>query len=433
MNTATAANPATLFGSACVRAGQRRLAQDPEVPALVAAYARADTDARRAAASHERLVALCRPAAEQIARTYVSGEADVADVTQEALITLTFRLPQLRDPYAFPQWFAAVVRNAARQHLRRERGRRGQLSLDAPSTRTRAFNDEDSSPGFTRDLIDPAAAEAFSAAENRLLLQRLLRLVPHEQRAALTLSYIEGLSHDQIGRELRLSARAVEGLAYRGIRRLQVITGQCTEEPEEMLTWCGTCRRPLVSVLEAGWSPSVPFEQRIRCAGCTPPGVWLHIGTASYGRYASLDDVLEVTGIQCAHQVRRWAQRKARGDDPRCWRCTTPLVYGRFWWSPPWRRGGQAKYMLSWQCLVCPVEGSPVFVQLSSVGSALDPRWRAFTRSAPRRVYGPERLITEGGEERLVVTAFDPDTGRHAEAHVACEALTVRTLEITAA
>lgn len=89
--------------------------------------------------------------------------------------------------------------------------------------------------------------------------------------------------------------------------------------------------------------------------------------------------------------------------------------------------------MLSWQCPVCPVEGSPVFVQLSSVGSALDPRWRTFTRSAPRRVYGPERLITEDGEERLVVTAFDPDTGRRAEVRVACEALEVRALETSPA
>ena len=89
--------------------------------------------------------------------------------------------------------------------------------------------------------------------------------------------------------------------------------------------------------------------------------------------------------------------------------------------------------MLSWQCPACNVEGSPVFVQLGSVGSALDPRWQSFQRSAPRRVYGPERLITQDGEERLVMTAFDPDTGRQAAAHVACEALEVRTLEITPA
>jgi hypothetical protein len=89
--------------------------------------------------------------------------------------------------------------------------------------------------------------------------------------------------------------------------------------------------------------------------------------------------------------------------------------------------------MLSWQCPGCNVQGSPVFVQLGSVAAALDPRWQAFTRSAPRRVYGPEGLIAEQGEERLAMAAFDPDTGRQAVLHVACEALEVRTLEITPA
>ena len=424
---------ATLFGPACARASQWQLARDPEVPALVEAYVRAGSDARRAAASHERLVALCRPAAEQIARMYVRGDADVADVTQESLIALTFRLPQLRDPHAFPQWFATVVRNAARQHLRRERARRGLFSLDSPGM-SGSYHDEVGLPAeSTLEVVDPAAAEAFSAAENRHLLRRLLRLIPHDQRAALTLSYLDGLSHDQVGRELRVSARAVEGLAYRGLRRLQSITRQCTEGPEELLAWCDTCHRPLVSVLGPGWSPDVPFEQRVRCAGCTPAGVWIHISSAPYGRYASLDDVLELTGVQCAQQAHRWARRRARGDDPRCWRCDTPLAYERDWWTPPWRRGRPATYMLSWQCPACPIERSPMFVQLGAVGAALDPRWRAFARSAPRRVYGPERLVTEDGEERLVVTAFDPDTGRRAVVRVACEALAVRALEIAPA
>jgi hypothetical protein len=74
-----------------------------------------------------------------------------------------------------------------------------------------------------------------------------------------------------------------------------------------------------------------------------------------------------------------------------------------------------------------------MFVQLGSIGAALDPRWAAFRRSAPRHAYGPERLVNEDGEERLVVTAWDPDTGRRAVLHVASEALDVRKLEITPA
>jgi len=72
-------------------------------------------------------------------------------------------------------------------------------------------------------------------------------------------------------------------------------------------------------------------------------------------------------------------------------------------------------------------------VHLGNTAAALHPQWRAFTRSARYLAYGPDRLVKENGEEILVVTAWDVETGRQGTLHVACEALAVRRVEITPA
>src|SRR5687767_10168176 len=88
--------------------------KDPEISALAAGYVRAERNSARAAGSLERLVSLCSPVAAEIARSYTHQEANVADIVQNALLSLSRHLPQLREPEAFPQWFTTLVHNAAR-------------------------------------------------------------------------------------------------------------------------------------------------------------------------------------------------------------------------------------------------------------------------------------------------------------------------------
>lgn len=417
----------SLFARPCLRTGQRRLAEDPEVPGLVSAYLRADADARREAASMDRLLELCRPAAEQIARGYLRSEEDVADVVQEGLFLLARRLPQLRETAAFPAWFAQVMNNAARQWLRRERAHREELSLDRPPRWDGRWGGSERLP---LDVADRATLDDLSDVENRVTVRRYLQLVPDQQRAALSLAYLDGLSHERVGRELGVTARGVEGLAYRGLQRLQAIAAQCTDGPEPMGLACTKCRMPLEGVLLPGDGPDLPLLLRVRCAGCMPTGVWMNSSSVRYGHYALLDDAWERSGVECLRQALAWAERRRRGDGPHCWRCATPLTHDRHWWTPPWRAGGRAYYMLSWQCGTCRIPYSPMHVQLGNTAAARHPRWRAFVRSARYLDFGPERLVAEGGEDVLVVTAWDAETGRRGTLRVACEALAVRRVEI---
>ena len=421
---------ARLFAPSRVRTGQRRLADDPEVPSLVAAYARAEVDATRAAASMERLVQLCRPAAEQIARGYLRSEDDVQDVAQESLILLARYLPQLREPGAFPAWFAQLAHNAARQWLRRERDRRSALSLDGT---TRAGSPASDFATHPLDPADRAALDALNDVENRATVGRFLKLLPGRQRAALSLTYLDGLTHERIGREIGVTPRAVEGLAYRGLRRLQAIAAQCTDEPEPMGLTCASCRRPLVAVLIPGDGPDRPFVLRVRCAGCTPAGHWTHSSSVPFERYALLDDAWERSGVDCLEQALAWAEQRRRGVGPHCRWCATPLLYEPHWWVSAWRPRASPCYMLSWRCPSCRIPYSPMHVQLGNTAATTHPQWNAFKRTARYLAYEPERIVQENGEDVLVVTAWDVETGRQGTLRVACDALAVRRVDITPA
>jgi RNA polymerase sigma-70 factor (ECF subfamily) len=412
----------------CPRAAQQRLGHDAEVPALVAAYA--EREAARAAAALDRLLALCAPAAAEIARSYVAQEADVADIAQDALLALSRHLRQLREPAAFAHWFATLAHNAARQWLRRERARRAERSLDVPA-RSAWLGDE--LPESPLDVPDPAAAAAFLALEARDQLHRLLGTLPHDQRAALALAYLEGRSHEQIARELGVTPRAAEGLVYRGLRRAQAVAAQCTDGPQELATWCPLCgARRLVAMLQPGFSPAMPFWWRVRCPGCNPPGEWMSKSTEPFGRYATLEEMAWEGSHWGARLARRWARAALSpgGPQPSCWRCGAPLTRECDWHTPPRLAGVRSLYVLRWYCRNCGDPTTPFVSDLATCAATLVPEWLALRRAAPRLRYGQERLVRVAGDDRVNLTAWDEDTGRRVTLAIDCATLEARSVEV---
>src|SRR3989442_15317804 len=77
-HTHTRCDPGEVMAPARTR--WRAFAEDAEVGVLVDHVVVAQRDAAVARASLERLLALCRPVAEQIARTYVRSDDDVSDM-----------------------------------------------------------------------------------------------------------------------------------------------------------------------------------------------------------------------------------------------------------------------------------------------------------------------------------------------------------------
>jgi RNA polymerase sigma-70 factor (ECF subfamily) len=101
-------------------------------------------------------------------------------------------------------WFFAIAANAARDALRRRKVR-GERPMN-----------EEIDPSFEPALPDPALAKALGEA---------LGALPAEQREAVLLHKLEGLSFDEIGRALGITTGAAKLRAHRGYEKLRAALG----------------------------------------------------------------------------------------------------------------------------------------------------------------------------------------------------------------
>jgi RNA polymerase sigma-70 factor (ECF subfamily) len=381
----------------------RGLADDDEAQELVARVVAARRDGAAARASLERLLVRCRPLAKRIAGTYVRSEADAADMVQEALLSAARHLPGLRDPRAFPHWFAALAHNACRQWLRRERRhRQGHADLPGDPDEPAAWE----LLGFR----DAHADAAFDAIEARDRLVQLLRLLPPRERGVVARAYLDDRPQHEIARREGVSSKAVESLLYRGIRRLRAVATQCGAEPQELALWCPRCgQRRLVARLEPGNGPEWPIHVRAACPGCAAGRSDVGLALA---RYPTLEGAL----------VDGWAALGAelrdvvRAPAPRC-ACGGPVRL-----AP----GSDLLARVTWSCERCRAYGVG---GLESVAAG-QPAWRAFWLATPRMRLGPARAVGRDSEARIELTAWDTASGRTATLALARGTLAVLALEV---
>lgn len=129
----------------------------------------------------------------------VGNPEDAADVTQEVFIKVWKHLPSFRGESGFATWLYRLTDNTAIDLLRREKKRRGDSSLD----------DEES---FCVLPADPAPTP-HQAAEQKELQQAVadgLRQLSEEHRQVLVMREINGLSYEEIGDILGLTAGTVK-------------------------------------------------------------------------------------------------------------------------------------------------------------------------------------------------------------------------------
>lgn len=145
----------------------------------------------------DEIVARHGPFALRVATRFMTDQSLAQDVAQEAMIRAWTQSRQFHAGRArFTTWLYRIVIN---------------LCID----QRRRAQPEPTPEGF--DPIDPAAglSEQMEAKELQIALAQALDELPPRQRAAMTLVYDEGLSGDQAGRVLGVSAKAVERLLAR--------------------------------------------------------------------------------------------------------------------------------------------------------------------------------------------------------------------------
>jgi RNA polymerase sigma-70 factor (ECF subfamily) len=154
----------------------------------------------------EALVHRHQTAVYRVALRMLGSAADAEDAAQEALVQAWRALSTFRGESAFSTWLYRIVANRC-LHARAAR----RLTLALPEV-----------------LIDPAGdpVEAVARSERLHALARGVLALPPEQRAALVLRELEGLSYEQIAQVLGVTVPAVKGRIHRA--RLGLLEASAT-------------------------------------------------------------------------------------------------------------------------------------------------------------------------------------------------------------
>jgi RNA polymerase sigma factor (sigma-70 family) len=134
----------------------------------------------------------------RFARTLCSTPEDAEDAAQEALIVLYRKIGTLRATAALGSWMFQIVRN--------ECVRRSRIALRRPSSAA---------------MVEPSAEDTALA---HLEIERIVDSIsglPPEQRAALVLRDIQGLSGAATAQALGLSRAAMKSRLHRGRETLR--------------------------------------------------------------------------------------------------------------------------------------------------------------------------------------------------------------------
>lgn len=150
---------------------------------------------------------------------YVGDRHLAEDVTQEAFISAWRAIRTFRGG-SFRAWLFRIALNEARD-LHRRAGRRRSSSLDD-------LLEQGAVGGIEADRAPGPEAAALSSATMRAI-EAALRRLPEDQRAAILLSDVQGLSYDEICIALDLPLGTVKSRLFRAraaLRKLLVESGE---------------------------------------------------------------------------------------------------------------------------------------------------------------------------------------------------------------
>jgi RNA polymerase sigma-70 factor (ECF subfamily) len=170
--------------------------------ALLAAHVSGDPEA------FGELVGLHRDRLWAVALRTAGDPEDASDALQDALISAYRNASSFRGESAVTTWLHRIVVNACLDRMRRRRARP-----------TVPLPDEDSATGG-RGIPDPR--DDLDAFELRMEIDRALRALPDDQRAAIVLVDVEGWSVSEAAEALGVPEGTVKSRCSRGRARLAV-------------------------------------------------------------------------------------------------------------------------------------------------------------------------------------------------------------------
>jgi RNA polymerase sigma factor (sigma-70 family) len=147
------------------------------------------------------------PRLTALAGRLLGDAVEAEDLTQETLLQAYLGLDRLRDPARFSSWIYGIALNLAKMRLR--------------SRRNGALPDVDASLLAALVAAEPSPAEIVEARELWSLVESALHVLPAEQRRAVLLHYVDGLSCEEIAALLGEPAGTVRVRLHRARARLR--------------------------------------------------------------------------------------------------------------------------------------------------------------------------------------------------------------------
>ena len=125
--------------------------------------------------------------------------AEAEEIMEDVFFRLAVKKPKFKGKSSFKTWLYAIGRNAALDHVRR-RSRYAEKPVEE----------------YLNDRPDAGGPEAdYLREETNRALYRCIERLHADYRQALTLSYFEALSNDQIASVMKKNKRQVENLLTR--------------------------------------------------------------------------------------------------------------------------------------------------------------------------------------------------------------------------
>jgi len=156
----------------------------------------------------------------------LQGKLDPSDVVQETLLKAHAKRDQFRGTTEaeFTAWLRQILANSLAEEARRfgaaardvNLERSLEEALDASAARLEAC--------LSASTTSPS--EQADRNEQVLHLSAALALLPDDQRQAVELHHLRGLSSPEVARLMERTQRSVAGLLLRGMRRLQQLLSE---------------------------------------------------------------------------------------------------------------------------------------------------------------------------------------------------------------
>jgi RNA polymerase sigma-70 factor, ECF subfamily len=161
------------------------------------------------------LVRRYQRAAYAVALGVTGRHEDAEDAAQEAFLVALDRIEECQDPARFGGWFTTIVRNRARNLVRREGLRQGE-----------ALPPQISAGG-------PAADRGIERRELREWLTAALQLLTPVQREVVLLHDLEGWKHREIAERLDMPSGTVRSHLHFGRRRMRELLAEARSTKQE--------------------------------------------------------------------------------------------------------------------------------------------------------------------------------------------------------